>query len=179
MTTISFFFGVQSTCTEGGKPNVCCKESGKVYSKCDDMDGDWRKNEAKKFMSNAESDDCCDDCILPKDTDAYKSCTAKNYVTATVCGTNGKEDDERVYKPGPPIAFKTDCSTGPTHTVRCCLECVVGVVLEWWLALFLRPLILIILACSPFFLSLSLSRSHSRHVSPRTGNWSRRRGSRR
>jgi hypothetical protein len=109
----------QSKCTGGGAPNACCKGDKEKASKCDDMQDDWRKTEAKKFMSNADGDECCMNCVLGKDTDLYKaSCTAKDFVGATVCGTNGKKDDARVYKPGAPIAFMTDCSTGPTHPVN-------------------------------------------------------------
>ena len=109
----------QSTCTSEGEPSPCCKGNNEKVTRCNDVKDDWRLDEAKKFMSNAGSNHCCPDCLLGKNTGAYKaSCTAKDYVTFTVCGTDGRNDgSDPTYKPGPPIAFKTDCSTGPDRVL--------------------------------------------------------------
>ena len=111
-----------STCTGDLSAKPCCEGQNQVKKKCEDMSEDWRLAEAKKFKSDATSGDCCPDCLLAKDTNEYKArCTTADFVGATVCATNGKEDDARVYMPGPPIAWKkkpVDCSTGPTHEVR-------------------------------------------------------------
>lgn len=108
-----------STCTGDLSAKPCCEGQNQVKKKCEDMSEDWRLAEAKKFKSDATSGDCCPDCLLAKDTNEYKArCTTADFVGPTVCATNGKEDDARVYMPGPPIAWKkkpVDCSTGPTH----------------------------------------------------------------